>query len=105
MDQSEGGEEHRVEFKHYYRTLSAEMSLRHQRAIKTRTMRDRVQKVAVDHMALSEIYRSLILRVEGLLFQDAPCVEQNKDQWAPRVPLFIQLDAIAQIFRNSQRKN
>ena len=102
---SDGSTEHRVDLAHYHRHPSAEMGLKFRRASKIRTTRGGSQKVVTDHLALRDIYKALINRIDGMLIKGEPCVENNKDLWTPKVPLFIQLDVVTQIFRDSQRKN
>ena len=102
---SNGSDEARVEMGHYYKPPSAEAAFRYRKAMKVRTGRSREQKVVVDYRALGELYRIVIRRVDGMLINGDPCAEDNREDWKKKVPLYIQIDVITQIFQKSDLKN
>lgn len=48
---------------------------------------------------LEGLYKDLIRKADGFLFEGAPCEETNKEQWVGIVPLWHKILVINQVFR------
>lgn len=93
-----------VKIKYILRKETEEDRIRHKRASKL-IEKGKFQLVRFNFDTLEQMFKDLILRIEGALINGAPCTEQNRDEWIPKVNFLDKLFVLQRVFSRMAVKN